>query len=71
MLAGDDKSRRDCRRKASYPSEARARIVGQNAAARDDRTLWPYQCRHCRRWHLTSGGGYGLPITAHSSGIFG
>lgn len=70
MLAGEAKSRRNCRRKASYKTEQRARIVGQNAALRSDKSLWPYQCQHCREWHLTSHYQSSAPITPSSSGIF-
>lgn len=70
MLAGEAKSRRNCRRKSSYKTEQRARIVGQNAAGRGGKTLWTYQCQHCREWHLTSHYQTSAPITPSSSGIF-
>lgn len=65
-----EKSKANCRKKARYPTEHRARIIGQVSSMRRGVTLWPYRCPHCEQWHLTR---RWLPvpsITAEKSGIF-
>lgn len=69
MLAGEALSRRNCRRKARYKSENRARIVGMWSAAKEEATLYPYLCPHCGGWHLTRQERGARPITGESSGI--
>lgn len=64
------KGKRNCRKKARYYSETRARIIGHIQAAKKEITLWPYSCPECGRWHLTRKKNNARPITAESSGIF-
>ena len=66
-------SQRNCRNKGSYPTEARARIIGAYKA-KPDFPLWTYVCPECGKWHLTKRRGEGVigaAITAGNSGIFG
>jgi hypothetical protein len=72
MLTGAAKSRRDCSKKARFSTEAVARACGTIKLAKNEATksLWPYACPHCSRWHLTSILQPSPPITAKASGIF-
>lgn len=45
---------RTCRlQKIPYSSRAEANVVAREAR-RFGRSQWPYQCRWCHAWHLTS-----------------
>jgi hypothetical protein len=60
-------ARATCRRKVKYRSEAFARVVGQNTLAKEGdevKTLFPYQCPVCDRWHLSRTDHTGIaPVT--------
>lgn len=68
-----NKSRINCGKKAPFATEARARTCGKLRLAKTDLDmLWPYECRHCGKWHLTKKNQWGTrPITAQNSGVFG
>jgi hypothetical protein len=68
-MTDDKKARRNCRKKARYPTEARARIIGAVGGRVD--LLWPYHCKICDHWHLTRKQQHGTPpIMPGQSGIF-
>jgi len=40
--------------KRTYPGQGSARIYARRLSDRYGTDLYPYRCRHCHRWHLTS-----------------
>ena len=41
--------------KVSYGNRKLANRAANAIQARNGKILWPYKCRRCRQWHLTSG----------------